>query len=151
MLVWGVLCQLSHVPGLNLLFSLPQNEGVGKDQMKEQQTGDCFGTVPGCWLVMPMVRSQSVIHKSAFFLSWVFAVLHLPCSRLGFGAHSFSSDQVWRLPSLWSGSPDSTHKLRLDSHRGRARPGSANWSLVWSFLGAYRDPLGQCVEETGAA
>lgn len=68
MLVCGALCRLSHVPSLNLLFSLPQNEAVGKDQRKEQQTGGCFGTVPGCWLAMHMVRSPSVSHKSCLFL-----------------------------------------------------------------------------------
>jgi hypothetical protein len=40
MLVCGVLCQLSHLPGLNLLFSLPQNEGVGKDPTNKQQMRD---------------------------------------------------------------------------------------------------------------
>lgn len=65
--VWSPL-PTEPSPGLNLLFSLPQNEGVGKDQMSERQTRDCFVTGPGCWLVTCMVCSWSVIHKSCLFL-----------------------------------------------------------------------------------
>lgn len=126
----GALCRLSHVPSLNLLFSLLQNEAVvGKDQRKEQQTGGCFGTVPGWWLAMRMVRSPSVIHKS-----WPFSYHRcLQC-------FTTCPVQDWALVLIHFLQPRSG-----DSHRfgqgGQTRFISPGWARAPAGLAAPRQSL----------
>lgn len=106
MLMCGALCQLSHLPGLNLLFSLPQNEG-GSDERTANERLLCNWP----WLLVSDVYGLQLecdSQKLPFSYHRCLQYITVPCSRLGLGAHSFSSAQEWReTPSLSSERPDS--------------------------------------------